>query len=199
MIKAIIFDFDGVITNNYEQHYQLSVKKIRDITREEHKKLFEGNIHIEREKLKDRDTGFDLLKEFSDSKKTNIIQSNVKDILKILSQNYILGIVTSGYEYGINDFIVNNNMQKVFSFIYGYETDKVKKYKFEKALKEFNLNKDECIFVTDTLGDILEANEVGIKTIAVDFGFHERERLQKGNPLAIVSSFKELFEKIKRI
>jgi len=199
MIKAIIFDFDGVIIDNYEQHYQLSSKKIRDITREEHKKLFEGNIHIEREKLKDRDTGFDLLKEFSDSKKTDFIKQNVKDILKNLSSKYTLGIITSGYEYGINDFLINNDIQEIFSFIYGYETNKIKKYKFERVLIDFNLNKDEVIFITDTLGDILEANEVGIKTIAVDFGFHEKERLQKGNPLFIVSTFQELFEKIKFI
>jgi len=37
MIKAIIFDFDGVIVNNYEQHYQLSEKKTIGLTREEHK------------------------------------------------------------------------------------------------------------------------------------------------------------------
>lgn len=199
MIKAIIFDFDGVIVNNYEQHYQLSEKKTIDLTREEHKKLFEGNIHAEREKLKHRDTGFDLMKIFSDSKKTDIIKNDIKEVLENLSKNYTLGVITSGYEYGINDFLKNNNLSEIFSFIYGYETDKVKVHKFEKALKEFNFNKDECIFVTDTLGDILEANETGIRTIAVDFGFHERERLQKGNPLAIVSSFKELFEKIKCI
>lgn len=41
MIKAIIFDFDGVIEDNYEEHFELSKKKIRDVTREEHRKLFQ--------------------------------------------------------------------------------------------------------------------------------------------------------------
>ena len=45
----------------------------------------------------------------------------------------------------------------------------------------------------------LEANEVGIGTIAVDFGYHERERLQKGNPLKIISRFEELIETVKNI
>lgn len=198
-IRAIIFDFDGVIVNNYEQHYNLSEKKIINITREEHRKLFEGNIHVEREKLKHRDTGFDLMKVFSDSKKTDVIDNKIKEILESLSNNYLLGVITSGYEYGINNFLKNNDLSKTFSFVYGYETDKIKIHKFEKALKEFNLTKDECIFVTDTLGDILEANEVGIRTIAVDFGFHERERLQKGNPTWIVSSFRELYNIILNI
>lgn len=65
--------------------------------------------------------------------------------------------------------------------------------------KDFDFKKDECIFITDTLGDILEANEVGIGTIAVDFGYHERKRLEKGNPLKIISKFEELIETVKNL
>jgi len=32
---------------------------------------------------------------------------------------------------------------------------------------KYNLNNDNCIFVTDTLGYILEANEVRLNTIAL--------------------------------
>lgn len=194
-----MFDFDGVIEDNYELHFQMSEKKTIGLTREEHRKLFEGNIHIEREKLKERDTGFDLIKHFSDSKKTQIVTKEVAETLQKLSENYILGIVTSGYEYGVQDYLCNNNLTEAFSFVYGYETDKIKVHKFEKALKDFNIKKDECVFVTDTLGDILEAKEVGISSIAVDFGFHEKERLEKGNPIAIVSSFRELISAIKNL
>ena len=83
--------------------------------------------------------------------------------------------------------------------MYGLETHKLKTHKFRKVLDELNLKENECIFITDTLGDILEANEVGIPTIAVDFGYHERERLEKGNPLQIISNFEELIETIKKI
>ena len=89
MIKIIIFDFDGVIEDNYELHYELSKKKIRNISREEHRKLFEGNIHVEREKLKHRDTGFDLMTHFSNSKKDSIIKEEIKKVLLTLSKNYI--------------------------------------------------------------------------------------------------------------
>ena len=40
---------------------------------------------------------------------------------------------------------------------------------------------------------------VGVKTIAVDFGFHERERLEKGNPFKIVSSFDEMLKVIENM
>jgi len=194
-----MFDFDGVIDNNYELHFDLSKKKFIDFTREEHKKQFEGNIHVEREKLKDRDTGFNLLKCLSDTRKTRKIEENTEKILKDLSKDYSLGIVSSCHEYGIKDYLKNNGIHDLFSFLYGFETHKLKTSKFKKVLEEFKLKKDECIFITDTLGDILEANEVGINTIAVDFGYHERERLEKGNPKKIISSFEELTEAIKNI
>jgi len=39
---------------------------------------------------------------------------------------------------------------------------------------------------------------VGIKTIAVDFGYHEKERLQKGNPMKIISNFNELISVVEK-
>ncbi len=199
MIKAIIFDFDGVIEDNYELHYTMSKKQIINITREEHKKLFDGNIHLEREKLKHRDTGFDLPAHFSNAKKDMKIKKEIKGVLVKLSKDYLLGIITSAKEYGINDYLEANQIKELFSFVYGYETDKIKVQKFKKVLNEFNLKTEECLFVTDTLGDILEANKAGIKTIAVDFGYHEKERLKRGNPLKIISNINELVPAIKSI
>ena len=69
--------------------------------------------------------------------------------------------------------------------------------KFQHLFEKYNLNKDNVLFITDTLGDILAANKIGIKTIAVDFGFHERERLEKGNPLRIVSQFEDLLPSVE--
>jgi HAD superfamily hydrolase (TIGR01549 family) len=168
-----------------------------NITIEEHKKQYDGNVHLEREKLKDRDTGFDLLKCLSDSRKDRKIEEETKNTLVNLAKNFKLGVISSCHEYGIKDYLKNNGIDDLFSFIYGFETHKLKTFKFKKIIEDFDFKKEECIFITDTLGDILEANEVGISTIAVDFGYHERERLEKGNPLKIISKFEELIEVIK--
>jgi len=199
MIKLIMFDFDGVIDNNYNLNFELCSKKFLNITVEEHKKQYDGNVHLEREKLKDRDTGFDFLKCLSDSRKDRKIEDETKNTLLKLAKDFELGIISSCHEYGIKDYLKNNQIADLFSFVYGLETHKLKTYKFKKILDELSVKKDECIFITDTLGDILEANEVGINTVAVDFGYHEKERLQKGNPLKIISKFEELFEAVKNI
>ncbi len=194
-----MFDFDGVIDNNYNLNFELCSKKFLNITMEEHKKQYDGNVHLEREKMKDRDTGFDFLKCLSDSRKDRKIEEETKSTLVNLAKDFELGIISSCHEYGIKDYLKKNGIENLFSFVYGLETHKLKTYKFKKILDEFSLKEDECIFITDTLGDILEANEVRINSIAVDFGYHERERLQKGNPLKIISRFEELIEAVKNI
>ena len=57
---------------------------------------------------------------------------------------------------------------------------------------KYNLTSDDCIFVTDTVGDILEANKVNLRSIAVTCGFHEKERLEKVNPFVLISDFSKI-------
>ena len=66
------------------------------------------------------------------------------------------------------------------------------------VFENFNLKPEECVFVTDTLGDILESKKVSMKAIALENGYHERERLEKGNPWKIISSFEKLIETINK-
>ena len=145
MIKLIMFDFDGVIDNNYDLSFELNGKKFTDLTREEHKKIYEGNIHEEREKLKHRDTGFDFLKSLSDTRKARKIGEETKETLQKLAKNYDLGIVSSCYEYGIKDYLEVNEIKELFSFLYGFETHKLKTHKFKKVLNEFKLKQEETI------------------------------------------------------
>ena len=173
-------------------------KKISNLTREEHRKMFEGNIHVEMKKLKHRETEFDFKTPFCETKIKTKIKKEIKEVLEKLSKEYKLGIISSAREYSIEGCLDTSKMSGLFSFIYGRETHKIKVDKFEKVLREKNLKAEECLFVTDTLGDILEANKVGIKTIAVDFGYHEKERLQKGNPMKIISNFNELISVVEK-
>jgi phosphoglycolate phosphatase len=191
--KIIVFDFDGVIEENYELHYQLSKIKTKNITRKEHKKQFESNIHINRAKFGQRNTKFNFLLYFNKLKEYLIIDNTKKEILIKLSKKYKLGIITSGLEKYIVKYLKNNNLLNTFDFIYGFETDKYKAIKFNLIMTKYNCKPSEIIFVTDTLGDILDAKNKNIKSIAVNFGYHKTSRLKKGAPYNIISSFKELY------
>ena len=195
MVKAIIFDFDGVIHNTLEVAFEAQSKTLPGITMEEYKSFFDGNIYTNKKiNSKTSNAYFSFVEEPFKKLRTRV---EVKQELIQLNSNFQMFIITSNKESLINPYLLTNNLEVLFKEVLGKETHHSKIEKFSFLFKKYNLLKEDCIFITDTLGDILEANKVGLKTIAVDFGFHERERLEKGNPFKIVSHFNEILPLIK--
>jgi len=193
-MKAVIFDFDGVIHDTFDLAYKINTEVLGyKLSKEKYRDFFNGNIYdrpeINEEGAK---TFFEKQNEAFEYLR---IEESMKIFLKSLSEKYLLFIITSNQEKTLDTYFRNNNFLNIFTQIMGMETNYSKVEKFKIFFEKYKLKKEECVFVTDTLGDILEANKVGVKTIAVDFGFHERERLKKGNPYKIVSSLDEI-EKI---
>ncbi len=201
-MKAIIFDFDGVIHDTYEMAYQINLKiSGENLTREQHRDFFNGNIFekvvVDEEKERAESEQFYELQ--NEAYKYLKIDENIKTNLEKLSKKYSLFIISSNQEEALDNYFQNNKFIHIFREILGAETHKSKVEKFKYLFEKYSLEADDCIFVTDTLGDILEGNKVGVKTIAVDFGFHKKDRLEKGNPFKIVSSFEEITEVINNL
>lgn len=198
-MKTIIFDFDGVIHDTYELTYQISVEVMgKDLTREKHRSFSDGNIFdvVMTDSKKGEECSEKIIKMQNEALKCLKIDENIRKCLETLHESYPLFIISSNRESALDAYFQNNNFTHIFKEILGAETHQSKVEKFKYIFEKYDLATDDCIFVTDTLGDILEANKVGLKTIAVDFGFHERERLEKGNPFKIVSSFDEVIASI---
>jgi HAD superfamily hydrolase (TIGR01549 family) len=97
--------------------------------------------------MKLREDGVDFLKKVSD-KKLFIVTSNTKsNILKTLKNS--------------------NLAESLFLKVLGKENKHSKTEKILDLKNEFNLNLDKTIFITDSLGDILEGQKAGVKNIAV--------------------------------
>ena len=193
-IKTIIFDFDGVIHDTFELNLKVSCEfEKRNISRNEYKDYFNGNLFSHKNLKQTSDDGHnDFYNMIKGGYSLLKIEKEIEKELYLLSEKYNLHIISSNRESILKDYLHLHNLKEIFKEILGFETHKSKVEKFKILLERYNLNKDESIFITDTLGDILEANKVGIKTIAVDFGFHERERLERGNPFKIISSFNDI-------
>lgn len=197
-MKAIIFDFDGVIHDTFDLAYKINIEVLGEkLTKEKYRDFFNGNIFESKDiNEKDNDNFFKLQNEAFKYLK---IDKNIKKNLEKLSKQYSLFVVSSNQEEALNTYFQNNKFIHIFKEILGAETHKSKVEKFNYLLKKYELKTEDCIFVTDTLGDILEGNKAGLRTIAVDFGFHKRDRLEKGKPFRIVSNFDEILETVKEL
>ena len=90
MLKAVIFDFDGVIHDTFEITYRIVKSIYTDIDEEEYKGYFDSNVQQNKKATKD------FLKEYFKQQKKEysklIIDSEVKSLLIELSKNYKLFI-----------------------------------------------------------------------------------------------------------
>jgi phosphoglycolate phosphatase-like HAD superfamily hydrolase len=65
--------------------------------------------------------------------------------------------------------------------------------------EKYGVDSGDMIFITDTLGDIREADHEGVPTIAVTWGIHDHEYFNRephDNLIAIVDSVSDLKDKL---
>lgn len=194
MKKLLIFDFDGVLENTFELSFRFFKEQFTTLTRDEYRTWFDGNFY---KVIKDKKIPIDInlyYAKYATALKERITTEEMKDVLVKLNQTFSLAIVSSSHDDAINEYLQRNKIEKLFDQVWGVKKHASKVEKLEGLITEHSVSKEDCWFVTDTLGDIRESNEVGIKAIAVTWGFHPKERLEQGHPAVIVDTPRELVD-----
>jgi phosphoglycolate phosphatase len=187
--KILMFDFDGVLVDSFEINYSTGlISNSKKRNRKEYRELFNGNIHDGLTNSKPTDNlqrpefygiyGPKLMK-LSPIK-------GVNRILKKLVADYKIIIVSSTPSSLIKLFLKKYNLIKYFTDVLGSDYNKSKVIKINHLLKKYKTTPANSLFITDTLGDILEARQCGVKSIAVSGGFQFNSTLRKGRPLKII-------------
>lgn len=201
----IIFDFDGVIEDTFEFHRKgiSSFAGISpEITEEMYRALHGENFHSASAAVPDlKNIDWSAYAErIVDYFATFEVDPKIRQILyELVQKGHDLCIVSSGSEDVIRRYLVANQMQDLFQDVLGMETDRSKVVKFKRLLDEYGLSVEDCLFCTDTSGDISEAEKVHLRTAAVNWGYHDREELEAAHPYTIISSFDELLPLVERL
>lgn len=194
MQNIVLFDFDGVIVDSFEITYQSAKEVGSPITREQHKKLLEGNFFETLKKIKE--ISADHHEQFYEKYLPRLFElspvNGIAEVLSSLGNSYRLVVVSSTISSPIRGYLETHHLDRHFDWIMGSDVHQSKTEKIKMAMRDYRVNPEQCVFITDTLGDIREAAKCSVRAIGVSWGFHEQERLERGRPFMVVNKVEEL-------
>lgn len=117
---------------------------------------------------------------------------DMPSMLKKLAKKYVLYVITSGDTKVITEHLKKGKLNTTFKEVLGadkgiHKTDKINSVKKLHSGATF-------YYIGDTTGDIREGKKANVKTIAVTWGTHSKETLQKENPDKLVDTPQELLD-----
>lgn len=173
-----------------------------DLTEEMHKELLTGNFHEEIKKLtipriiETEDKKKERQLQYATEKAETQMYDGIKELLNTLNdKNYILVLNTSAYDRNCIPMLETAGIKDLFNFLGTGDVDKSKVAKFAIIKEKYNADNNEMLFITDTLGDIREADIASIPTVAVTWGAHDKSyftREPHSNLLAIINTVSDL-------
>jgi phosphoglycolate phosphatase len=202
--KVIIFDMDGVLIDSVETSSKYMLERFPTMTKEVGKEILCGNFHEEIEKFKLTN------KTKEETHEEREIRMAAYEIIKLKCEAYdgihdlLLNLHKDGYILAINTSAIRRNcipildkegLTELFDFIGTTEISKSKVEKFKIIQEKYGVTQNDMLFVTDTLGDIREADIAGIPTLAVLWGVHDESyfnRESHENLKGIANSIEEL-------
>lgn len=192
MGNLYLFDFDGVIVDSisvYEHRVVTCLEKMgRPIVknRSEFLDLFEDNFY---EALTNKGINLEefmsVLREISrEEEEDNIVPFYplLNVIGDIHNNNNFLAVISSNSSRIIHKIISKYNLNGLFSDVLGSDFGLSKKDKIFHTINCFGVLPEKTFYIGDTTGDIREARAAGVKTVAVTWGWHSKERLALLNP-----------------
>ena len=201
--NLFLFDFDGVLADSLDLYAEAVARCLLQIgtpivkNKEDYLALFEGNFY---ESMVAK--GVDLVA-FAEAAKEilpGIDYDAMKPfdglipVLEALQKNHLLAVISSNGFRTISRMLERFGFERFFQDILGSDFLFSKKDKIAHALSKYGIDRGQTFYIGDTTGDILEAREAGVRTVAVAWGWHNREKLAAVHPDFLVDKPEDLLK-----
>ena len=213
MLKAIIFDYNGVLVNDLKIHEEAywragkelgipvareTLRKYLSYSPEQKRKLYYGNISDETWRQISRIRArfyFDL------AEKSDLVFPDVEAVLLSLSSRYILALISNTRREYFNR-IFPRKLASLFRETMFF--DEIRKPKpspdpLLKMIERLGIGRDQCCYVGDSVLDVQMAKRVDIKVFSVATGDNSKEELGAAGADWIVNNLSELKEKLEAV
>lgn len=197
MIKHVVFDFDGTIANTTPLIPEIINEVLEQfdkpaLTQEQLNRFMK--MHW-KDAVKEYGIKWRHLPKYAltaQKKMKNKLDDvtlfeNMKELIEQLSKNYTTNIISLNSKENIKYVIDKHNINTIGN-VFSTRGKVTKKKILKKYMKEFNIKKDELLYIGDELGDIEACKKHDIKVVAVTWGFDDKDLLSSGNPDYIVDS-----------
>ncbi len=121
----------------------------------------------------------------------------LKEVIKELSNNNNLYVVSSNSTGIITKFLVDAQLRGYFKNVYGNVGIFSKSQALKKVAKKESFDINNAIYIGDEVRDIEASKKVGMPIISVSWGFNGREILQKYQPEFIADKPKDILKYVK--
>ena len=182
-IKAILFDFDGVltidktgsftITNYIAEKSGIPLELIKLCYYKYNKRLLYGEITHE-DMWSDfcRDVGKELdYHILTDSFINTALDEKMIDLVKELKKNYLIGMVTDNKGDRIETVLKSRKLEEYFDVVAvsakvhsGKDNEDI----FNYVLNNLNVKASECLFIDNTAKNLIVPEQMGMQTILFD-------------------------------
>ncbi len=193
MYKNIMFDLDGTVTDSGRAiissveyalaHFGITDQPIEKLHTFIGPSLFDSFSREYNMSNEDIDKAVKLYRSIYEKERMYDVDiyDGIPELLELLNKtNHTVLLVTSKPIKFAEKILARYNLDTYFTHMVGPDlTDHSsdKKRLIEKAVKDYGLNKDECIMIGDTKYDIKGALDAGVDSIAVSYGYGKLEEM----------------------
>ena len=198
----IIFDFDGVIADS------------RDLAYDIHNRIADK---YGLSKINSPDDYLNVIDDYNWNKLVD--QATIENYYNICNKEYAkrmdsislypfmekllkdhdinVAIITSTYSDFVRKILHNNGIDKDIEIL-GKETRPSKKERFELYIKNNQINKNNVVYIGDTIHDYLFCESVGIRMIGCNYGYSNLKSIES-KLMKLVNSDQDLYDYLRKI
>ncbi len=208
--SLIIFDYDGVIVDSigltvsvmetcskhlgldHNPDFEALVRNADNLTREGVQENFVNALNVSEAQF--HQWGACVREHMSAGLSNLNMFPGISRLLSKLSDRHTLSIVTGNTEEVVLKVMDQHNLSPFLTSITGAKDGVTKTEQIQHLISIHSIAEERVYYVGDAVSDIRYAKKARVKSIAVTWGYHSRDRLAREDPDIIVDTVEELLD-----